>query len=208
MHCRRQCLAQRIDKARLHSTREILHNTKPSTWERSAHLVKNISVTNQYLEHIRESHDPALQLKTIEDELKGTIGKALGKAGEKITRAIRSMEEEKLLYNQWLKTHIHDDDSTKNMSDGEREEIEMIVTRYNNFRKQALQARWELIIHRQAIGFTVNNQKTVFDTYPIHEPLVVPFQVEEDTNEQERSKESKKQFTDQLDWWQRIGRWR
>jgi ribosome-binding ATPase YchF (GTP1/OBG family) len=206
-------LALRLDKARLHSTREILNNTKPSTWERSAHLVKNISVTNQYLEHIRESHDPALQLKTIEDELKGTIGKALGKAGEKITRAIRSMEEEKLLYNQWLKTHIHDDDSTKNMSDGEREEIEMIVTRYNNFRKQAITARWELIIHRQAIGFTVNNQKTVFDTYPIHEPLVVPFhddgQVQslEDMNE-ERSKESKKQFTDQLDWWQRIGRWR
>jgi hypothetical protein len=148
-----------------------------------------------------------LQLKTIEDELKGTIGKALGKAGEKITRAIRSMEEEKLLYNQWLKTHLHHE-STKTMSDGEREEIEMIVTRYNNFRKQAITARWELIIHRQAIGFTVNNQTTVFDTYPIHEPLVVPFQVEEDTNEEERSKESKKQFTDQLDWWQRIGRWR
>lgn len=149
---------------------------KSQTWERSAHLVKNISVTNQYLEHIRESHDPSLQLKTIEDELKGTIGKALGKAGEKVTRAIRSMEEQKFLYDKWVQTHLQDHTNrhTDTLGNERHEEIELIVTRYNEFRKQAIQARWELTVHRQAIGFTVNNQKTVADIFRIDDPLLCP----------------------------------
>jgi len=161
----------------IHSTRCIHKDmNKSQTWERSAHLVKNISVTNQYLEHIRESHDPSLQLKTIEDELKGTIGKALGKAGEKVTRAIRSMEEQKFLYDKWVQTHLQDHTNrhTDTLGNERHEEIELIVTRYNEFRKQAIQARWELTVHRQAIGFTVNNQKTVADIFRIDDPLLCP----------------------------------
>jgi len=58
-------------------------------------LVENTKVDNQYLEHIREVHDPSLQLKTLEDELKRTIGGALGKQGEKIVSSIRKMKKKK-----------------------------------------------------------------------------------------------------------------
>ena len=33
-----------------------------STWERGAIAVKNIDVTNPYLESIRDTHDPSLHL--------------------------------------------------------------------------------------------------------------------------------------------------
>jgi len=175
------------------------NGSKP--WERSAKLVKNISVNNQYLEHIRESHDPSLQLKTIEDELKGTIGKALGKAGEKVNRAVQCMHEQKYLYHQCLQKYQesgNDNDSMK------QEEITTIVSRYNEYRKQAIQARWELTVHRQAIGFTVNNQKTVAEIFHIEGPLIIPGDSEDAT----REKAQVSKFSDQLDWWQRIGRWR
>ena len=65
--------------------------SKPaSSWERYAKLVKNTDVTNPYLKQVRsEVVDPALQLKTIEDELCGAIGKAWGRQGEKVPFAIR-----------------------------------------------------------------------------------------------------------------------
>ena len=68
---------------------------KPSSsWERGAKLVKDTDVTNPYLDRVRsEVVDPALQIKTIEDELCAAIGKALGRQGEKVQIAIREMNE-------------------------------------------------------------------------------------------------------------------
>ena len=193
-----------------HSTSE-KHNSKP--WERSATLVKNISVSNQYLEHIRESHDPSLQIKTIEDELKGTMGKALGKAGEKVTTAIRCMQQEKRLSNQWLETHGVVENDASIVDSKRKEEITRIVARFNDYRIQAIQARWELMVHRQAIGFTVNNQKTLAEIFHIEDALSVPWNNPKGSCNLNASnimaeQPSKKQFSDQLDWWQRIGRWR
>jgi len=46
-----------------------------TSWERGAKLVKDVDkVSNRYLEAIRETHDPSFHIKTIEDELKETIG--------------------------------------------------------------------------------------------------------------------------------------
>ena len=76
-----------------------------STWERGAIAVKNIDVTNPYLESIRDTHDPSLHLKTIEDELKGTIGKALGKQSEKILLQVRLMSTEYQNYMTLIEQH-------------------------------------------------------------------------------------------------------
>ena len=43
-----------------------------------------MDVTNPYLEAIRQTHDPALHIKTLEEELAGSIGQALGKQGRKV----------------------------------------------------------------------------------------------------------------------------
>eukprot|EP00977_Amphora_coffeiformis_P003712 scaffold715_cov164-Amphora_coffeaeformis.AAC.9 len=86
-------------------------------------------------------------------------------------------------------------------------DVQSSAKRYNEIRKQAIQARWELMVHRQAAGFIVNNHKYVMDHYPISEALPLSTsEAAERTSEPSKSK-PKKKFGDQLDWWQKIGRW-
>ena len=111
-------------------------------------MVKNPKINNEYLDHIRDMHDPSLHLKTIEDELKGTIGKALGKQAQKIVAALRQMNEQYIRYEALL-------ENEENGLDMESPEVVEVAKKYNFYRKQAHQYRWELIVHRQAVGFTV-----------------------------------------------------
>ena len=167
---------------------------KMKSWESGARLVKNISVENQYLEHIREVHDPSQHLKTIEDELRGTIGKALGKQGQKILSAVRLMDQEFQKYQELLE------------QDAPSSKLVACAKQHNIHRKQAMQARWELTVHRQAVGFVVGNHKFVQEKFPIGEQL--PEEMDPSSEETEEEVVPKKQFSDQLEWWQKIGRWR
>jgi len=181
-----------------------------NSWERSARLVKNTTVQNQYLEHIRKLHEPEMQIKTLEDEIKGTMGKALGKQANKIQFYINLMEEQLQNYNRWenrLNSSISQD---KQECQGQ---MQQAARSYNQFRKHAIQARWELMVHRQAVGFVIGNQTLVYEKFPIGERLPEhEFTIKENnaTNPADDNNEikSKKQFGDQLDWWQRIGRWK
>jgi ribosome-binding ATPase YchF (GTP1/OBG family) len=170
--------------------------------------VKNTDRTNQYLEHIRETHDPQLHLKTLEEELRGTMGKALGKQGEKILYNIQCMREERERYVELLETA----GCTEN-----KELLREIAMRHNHYRQKAKHARWELMVHRQAVGFIVNNHNFVVEKFPIGDPLPVENEDhEKDASSQEKTKQAtngkqqqqQQHFGDQLDWWQRIGRWK
>lgn len=179
--------------------------SKPSqSWERSARSVKNIEVKNEYLQKIRQVHDPAQHIKTLEDELRSTMGKALGKQGDKILRALRNMQVELDRYHDLLETHSR---SAPAVLERARQ--------YNFYREQAKTARWELIVHRQAIGFIVNNHNFVSDKYPIRPALPeTPEQVHQLEEQQGNGdvvimmEESNTKWRGQLDWWQRVGRWR
>lgn len=173
-----------------------------TTWERSAKLVKNTDVTNPYLDQIRaETVDPALQLKSIEDELCGAIGKALGRQGEKILSAIREMTNEHVQYQKFI-------------DDQAFQQALQSAEKFNYARKRAVKARWELLVHRQAVGLTVDNHRVVHETFPIPEKLPDTIsELEESLDgrsaELEKVAEpAKKQFGDQLDWWQNVGRWK
>ena len=203
------------------------------SWERGAKLIKNTNVDNQYLEHMRDLHDPSLHLKTIEDELKGTIGKALGKQGEKILRYLTLMSEQKQIYNELI-YELRGNEQEENQSQQQQqpqyhqsstsdatalhETLNECITKHNEYRSMAIQARWELTVHRQAVGFIVNNHKFVHDKFPIGEKLqeydVIGGEendegIVDNKKQQEKSKQQQPQkFGDQLDWWQKIGRWR
>ena len=171
-----------------------------TTWERGAIAVKNVDVTNPYLESIRRTHDPALHLKTLEDELKGTIGQALGKQGQKILMWMKVMEQDK----QTIETMFQA---------GGRinvDALEKVILSHNDARNKAITARWELVVHRQAAGFIVNNHKFVHEMFRIGEKLSVSDF--ESSNLSQESNEhidkQKEKFGDQLDWWQRVGRWK
>ena len=186
--------------------------SKPSsTWERGAISVKNTDETNPYLEAIRDTHDPSMHLKTIEDELKGTIGQALGKQSEKILVQVRLMSTEYEKYEKLLEEHSNNP---------EHPQIVEVAEQYNVHQQAAIKARWELIVHRQAAGFIVNNHSYVMKHYPISDPIPIistsktndqdddDHTNETSTNKQGKKKKTTKTFGDQLDWWQRIGRWK
>ncbi len=214
----------------------------PSTksWERSAKLVKNTDTTNQYLEHIRDIHDPSMQLKTLEDELKGTMGKALGKQGEKVLYYLQKMNEErekyvKILLQMGKRANIDkgqegkkdldlnlgiqlDSEDVEALSEKHKEEIYRIVQGHNQYRKDAMKARWELLVHRQAVGFITNNHRFVHEKFPIPENIVLPEGFgrwssieggDHGSNSSNRMREPvTRNFGDQLHWWESIGRWR
>jgi hypothetical protein len=180
-----------------------------STWERSAKRVKDTDVTDPYLDKIRaETVDPALQLKTIEDELCGAIGKALGKQGDKVLAAIRDMTNERVRYTECIESR-------------EFNAALEFANRHNEARKRAIKARWELLVHRQAVGFTVDNHSVVHETYPIHGALPDTLAALEGARgelddlttidcraKSDSSDLTKEKFPDQLDWWRTRGRWK
>ena len=187
-----------------------------AVWERMAVAIKysKKETDNTYLEAIRTTHDPTLELKTVEDELKGTIGKALGRQGHKIIHAKQLMEKELQRYNALMESHA----STKNAK--VQPDVISSAHNYNEYRKQALQARWELTVQRQAAGFIVNNHNYVTEQYPIAAALPVHTENDQANNTMNSTsttlasssssteEDKKPKFTDQLQWWERVGRWR
>jgi hypothetical protein len=147
--------------------------------------------------------DPGLQIKTIEDELCGAIGRALGRQGEKVQSAVRDMTEARTRYLECLEARAYE---------GALESAH----RHNDARKRAIEARWELLVHRQAVGFTVDNHSVVHTTFPIGEAL--PVNMDEMTAVISKGdskivdtlpeQSPKKVWGDQLSWWQRVGRWK
>ena len=182
-------------------------NQTSTSWERGAKLVKNTDKSNEYLDTIRQTTDPGLHLKTIEDELRGTMGKALGKQGEKILRFVRSMAQERLRYDELLE---------KGATEINPKDLKKTAERYNELRKEAMKARWELLVHRQAVGFIVDNHNTVARHFPIGGPLPLSMDEDESGDDEKSEKDGrngkveakKEKFGTQTDWWQRIGRWR
>lgn len=222
--------------------RATTNNGKPTkAWQRGAIAVKNTDVTNPYLETIRQTHDPALHVKTIEDELKSTIGQALGKQGSKILWAVREMEKEfdhfLSLAEQWdaailaaaaekekrklmtvstassstisstPTTHptSSSDPPPKLLTKYEKrllhKKIRKSAFAHNRWRVAALNARWEMVVQRQAIGFTLGNREYVHQSYPIADAILL----EEDR--QKLRKSTRKKVPNNGHWWQRINYW-
>lgn len=204
---------------------------QPTTqsWERGAKLVKNTDSTNKYLEHIRDTHDPQMHLKTLEDELKGTMSKALGNQGRKLLQIIEKMHAEREQYANLIQDYSMQKEEKENEQELNVDEIPksikiqifQTIRTHNNLRKDAMTARWELLVHRQAVGFITNNHKFVNDRFPIPNVMELPGSLDQwegidqecdlyvQQKNQQRAKESvTRNFSDQLDWWSKIGRWR
>ncbi len=195
----RDCVSALASSVRIRCVSSSNGTSKSTSWERNAHLVKDTNIkNNKYLDHIRESHDPALHLKTLEDEIRGTMGKALGKQGDKILYALRQMQQQREAYGDMVEQQQLPLTSA---------EVVECAQRHNEYRKEAITARWELVVHRQAVGMIVNNHKFVHDMFPIDDALPV-HDGETIVTEKKADSEKKKKFGDQLDWWQSVGRWR
>ncbi|GKY91919.1 hypothetical protein MPSEU_000163500 [Mayamaea pseudoterrestris] len=192
------------------------------TWERVAHRCKNPREQrhNAYIQEIRSAvHDsPTMHLQSLAHELQSAIGGALGKQGRKVVSAIRVLEEQLQKYHQLVEQVNDERDS---VSTETLTELRNCIQAYNTARKQALTARWELMVHRQAAGFVVNNHSIVSETFPIPGPLnesdVISSMTSNRASRGEPNvkgplpileQQQQKHLDGQLDWWQRIGRWK
>ena len=219
------------------SSKNKTDDLRSSAWQRGARRVKE-DVTapsrerelDPYYHRIRETHDPTLHLKTLEDELKSTIGQALRRQADKILQARAMMDRERESYADLCRTIQAGKNravepvqgNTADDSMDVRQAAELVrecAQRHNQYRAQALQARWELMVHRQAAGFLVNNHNVVYQTFPIGDALPVDgdslgSSIRENatsavsTAARHHDETTETRIPDQLDWWQRIGRWR
>ena len=136
----------------------------------------NINIWERLVEEeVRATHVPKRDVKNLEEEFRGTIGKSLGRQGHKILNAKQLMAKEIERYNTLLASLSSTDHTTLH------KDIVSSARRYNSYRKQALQARWELIVQRQAAGFVVNNHNYMMEQYPIPPALPVPDESNDDT---------------------------
>jgi hypothetical protein len=103
------------------------------------------------MEHIRAVHDPSMHVKMIEDELKGTVGQALGKQGQKVLNFMYRIDQERKKYEEMREQQAP------------ASKIIACAKEHNSFRKQGIHARWELLVHRQAVDSIVNNHKVIMD---------------------------------------------
>ena len=126
------------------------HLSTEQSWVRSAKRVKDTESTTDkhlnYLETIRATHDPILHVKSLEDELMGTMGAALGKQADKINQHLQQMDIQKKRYHDLCQ-----------QTEPCILKLKEIAIRHNEFREAAKTARWELLVHRQAVGFIINN---------------------------------------------------
>ena len=137
-----------------------------------------MDVTNPYL----EAFDPALHIKTLEEELAGSIGQ--------VVMWMKVVEQEKRNYENLIAKRAG------------LKEIQKIVLTHNDAREKAITPRLELTVHRQAAGFRIKNHKFVHDMFRIDDKLSMEDKIENINggknriHEKER-KQKKKKFGDQ-----------
>lgn len=55
--------------------------------------------------------------------------------------------------------------------DAKRSGLREMALEFNDLRKKAEYARWQLLIHRQALGFIHKNHVIVQEAYPLPKPI-------------------------------------
>lgn len=188
-----------------------------TSWERSAQMVKksveskvNVGDHKEYMDRISSMHDPSMHVKTLEDEIRGSMGEALGKQSMKIQHYLSLMKQERDKYEKLTKTM---ENLPPTQLDDMKRTLREIAIKHNEFHDEAHKARWELIVHRQAVGFLVRNHEIVLEKYPIGGKIPdLPKNCIDDQRSSNRAVDENKSKSDisltaQLDWWQRIGRW-
>jgi hypothetical protein len=131
---------------------KIADESKPSAWSRTAANLQSshTSAVNdgiaqtEYMKLVQTKADPTMHIKTIEDELMDAVAGALKKTADKVQTSITAVQE------------TLDEMESRGM----RNDADLIA-QYKHRVVQAERMRLELIIHRQACGFQINNHAHV-----------------------------------------------
>ena len=118
-------------------------------WKRLVRELTAAGYESPYLDRLRARVDVGLAFESLEKEIAREMASALGRAGEKVDHALLRLE---LAGREVDAAHEGAE---------RRKRIEV----YNQLRREALRARHELQIHREAIG--IRRNRILEQVYPI-----------------------------------------
>jgi hypothetical protein len=148
------------DMSKLHSYLAKAPSKAEPAWTRLANKLKNQEVPPHLADSVKnkvasvEDH-----VSHLEEELREEMAKALGKTGRTCV---------------YLFSLLKAADAECDSADLTLEQRKEAIETYNEIRRSAEQARYELVIHRQAIGLTWRNQAIVEAEFPLLPPRRLP----------------------------------
>ena len=128
-------------------------------WKRLAAMIQDDQNTHSesvYAARLRAAHDPKDHVEKIEEEIMEEMAGALGRTADKCNYKFLLLEREGIKLDRLIASRA-----------GKDGEIEATVSSFNALRKEAEDARRELMIHRQACGFKTGNHQQVQDMWPL-----------------------------------------
>lgn len=121
---------------------------RPAPWTSLVRTLTDAGHESPYLDRLRARVDPARAQSDLETEIRAEIAAALGRAEDKVNAALLRLE----LAGRALDDALGPDRPAR-------------TTDFNARRTDALHARWELLVHREAVGFRRNG--VLDELYPI-----------------------------------------
>jgi hypothetical protein len=118
-------------------------------WKTLVSELKDSGYQSPYLDRLRQRLDVEQAHATLEQEIVQEIAAALGRTATKLDYALLRLE----LAERDLRAAASDDD------------VAACAARFDALREEALQARHELLIHREAVGIRRND--VLEQLYPI-----------------------------------------
>jgi hypothetical protein len=120
-----------------------------TTWKKLVRELTTQGYESPYLDRLRARLDLRLAFESLEKEIAHEMASALGRAGERVDHAL-------------LRLEIAGRQVDAARTDAERRRA---VERFNELRQEALKARHDLQIHREAIG--IRRNRILEQIYPI-----------------------------------------
>lgn len=122
---------------------------RPAPWTSLVRTLTDTGHESPYLDRLRARvTDPGRAHDELENEIRAEIAAALGRAEDKVNAALLRLEVAGIALDA--------------ASSGERPRR---TREFNALRDEALRARWELLVHREAVGFRRNG--VLEELYPV-----------------------------------------
>mmetsp|Transcript_974 Transcript_974/g.1553 ORF Transcript_974/g.1553 Transcript_974/m.1553 type:complete len:214 (+) Transcript_974:229-870(+) len=144
-----------------------------NSWGRMTHkLQADLDGKDEtYLEGVKDAVDVESSLLSLQQEVQEEMAAALGRTGSQLTNAINVANEAHSEFR--MVSDRYDRCVEKGQEPGVELKTELLeyARNFNRLRKCAETARIDLIVHRQAVGFSFNNYKIVLDSFPLPEAI-------------------------------------
>lgn len=118
-------------------------------WTTLVRSLSDAGYESPYLDRLRARLDPGRAQLDLETEIRAEIAAALGRAEDKVNVALLRLE----LAGRALHGAPPGPERRR------------LVATFNALREEALHARWELLVHREAVGFRRN--AILNELYPV-----------------------------------------